>query len=182
MKYYHGSRDGNIKKLTTQKSNDGYVWLAEDYCFVVLYAGNQTRFWAVDENTGKLIVREVQPGSLELMYKNKPCYIYSVENVGDFEQYDRKGRKSIRLNHDVDVAEKEFIPDAYEKITQLEKEGRLIVRRWNTLTLEQQEEEKERIIKVFAPHMQTEFDKFPEEYKLLTTLFEELKLENINNK
>ncbi|MBQ8615527.1 MAG: hypothetical protein IJ415_03065, partial [Clostridia bacterium] len=115
MRYYHGSPNGNLTKLTTKKSVDGYVWLAEDYCFALMYAANHTRFWAVDKETGKLIIREVKPNSLELMYKNKPCYIYSVKNVGEFERYDHKGRKSIRLDHDVEINEKEFIPDAYEK-------------------------------------------------------------------
>lgn len=181
MKYYHGSRNGDLKKLTTEKSNDGYIWLAEDYCFAVLYAGNGVRFWAVDEKTGKLKIREVQPGSLELMYKNKPCYIYSIENVGEFEQYNHRGRKSIRLNHDVEIREKEFIPDTYEKIMQLEKEGRLLIDRYCDNTKEQQQKSRENIINTFKPHMQVEHDKFPEEYELLTTLFEELKLENIKN-
>ena len=179
MKYYHGSPNGNLTELKTQKSNDGYIWLAEDYCFALLYAGNPVRFWAVDKESGRLIIREVQPNSLELMYKNKPCYIYSISNVGEFEQYNFKGRKSIRLNYDVKIEEKEFIPDAYEKMLELEKQGILILRRWNDLTLEQQEDEKASIIRTFKPVMQEEFNRFPDEYKLLTELFEELKLENI---
>ena len=179
MKYYHGSPNGSLTELTTEKSNDGYVWLAEDYCFAVMYAGNPTRFWAVDEATGKLIIREVQQGALELMYKNKPCYIYTFSNVGEFEQYNHKGRKSIRLNHNIKIEEKEVIPDAYNKIIELEKQNKLIIRRWNTLTEEQQKREKENIIKTFKPVMEDEFNRFPEEYELLTTLFKELKQENI---
>ena len=76
-------------------------------------------------------------------------------------------------------AEKEVIPDAYNKIIELEKQNKLIIRRWNTLTEEQQKREKENIIKTFKPVMEDEFNRFPEEYELLTTLFKELKLENI---
>ena len=181
MVYYHGSPNGDIKELTTEQSNDGYVWLAEDYSFALLYAGSPIRFWAVDKETGKLIIREVKPGSLELMYKNKLCYIYSISNVGDFEQYNFKGRKSIRLNHNVKIENKEVIPDAYDKIMELYKENKLIIRWWNSLTEEEQQVERNNVIKTFKPVMQDEFNRFPEEYKLLTELFEELKLENLEN-
>ena len=169
MKYYHGSPNGNLNELTTEKSNDGYIWLAEDFCFALLYAGCPIRFWAVDKETGKLIIREVKEGSLKLMYKNKPCYIYSFTNVGEFEQYNHKGRKSIRLSHNLKTENKEYIPDAYEKILELEKQNKLIIRKWNTLTKEEQIAEKQRIIETFKPVMQDEFNRFPEEYELLTT-------------
>lgn len=180
MKYYHGSPKGDLTKLTTEKSVDGYVWLAEDYCFAVMYAANHIRFWNVDKETGKLIIREVKPNSLELMYKNKPCYIYSVEKVGEFEQYDYNGRKSIRLKHDINLEEVEFIPDAYSKIKELEKQGKLIIRYYRDMTPEQKQRQKDNIVKTFKPTMQDTFERFYEDYVTLSMLFEELKLENIN--
>lgn len=179
MKYYHGSPNGEISKLTVEKSVDGYVWLAQDYCFALLYGANHTRFWAVDKNTNKLIIREVQPGSLELMYKNKSCYIYSTENVGEFEQFDFAGRKSIRLSHDVEIETKEYIPDAFEKIKELEKQGKLIIRYYNDMTTEQKQNEKEKIINTFKPVIKETYEKFHDDYLILSTLFEELKIENI---
>lgn len=54
MKYYHGSRVKNLKKLTLDKSNDGYVWLAESYEFAVMYGANSIRFWKVNPTNGQV--------------------------------------------------------------------------------------------------------------------------------
>ena len=181
MKFYHGSPNGNLKKLTMDKANHGAIFLAEDYCFAVMYAGNGLRFWETQED-GKLIIREVAENGLELLYKDKPCYIYSVDEsqLKDYKKSEYLRRKTIEVTYDVDLDEVEFIPNVLEKILQLEKEGKLVVRRWETLTQEQQTKEKEGIINKFITGMQIEHDKFPEEYKLLITMFPELKLENIN--
>lgn len=141
MEYYHGSKNGNLTELTTEKANHNGIYFAEDYCFAVMYAGNGLRFWAVDKPTGKLIVREVGENALELLYKNQPCYIYKVkeEDLGCFNRADFKGRKSVVVTHNVKLSEKEFIPDCLEKLYELEKQCKLIIRRWNELSTEEQQ-------------------------------------------
>ena len=181
MKFYHGSPNGNLKKLTMDKANHGAIFLAEDYCFAVMYAGCPLRFWGTKED-GKLVIWEKAENCLEILYKNKPCYVYSVDesNLKDYQKSEYKRRKTIEVTHDVELDECEFIPDALEKILQLEREGRLYIKRWNDLTEDQKTKEKDRFIKQFAPAMQLEHDKFPEEYDLIIKMFPELKLENLN--
>lgn len=69
MRYYHGSRSKDLKRLTLENSNDGYVWLAEQYEFAVLYAGNSLRFWDYNFDTNKLIIREIAENCFERLYK-----------------------------------------------------------------------------------------------------------------
>lgn len=179
MKYYHGSRTKNLKMLTLDKSNDGYVWLAEQYEFAVLYGASPVRFWGFNKQTNKLVIREICESCFEKMYKNKKFYIYSATEVGEFEQSDHLGRKSIRCKHDVKLNLEETVEDAYKKIMELYTTGKIELRFWGNYTLEEKEKEKNRIIKTFSPVMQEEHDKFPEEYKLLTEMVPELKLENL---
>ena len=181
MKFYHGSPNGNLKKLTMEKANHGAIFLAEDYCFAVFYAGCPLRFWETTED-GKLIIRELAENGLEILYKNKSCYVYSVDEskLNDYKRTEYLRRKTIEVTHDVELNESEFIPDALEKILQLEKENKIVIKRWKDLTDEQKTKEREKIVKKFTPAMQIEYDKFPEEYVLITKMFPELKLENLN--
>ena len=180
MRYYHGSRSKDLKRLTLENSNDGYVWLAEQYEFAVLYAGNSLRFWDYNFDTDKLIIREIAENCFERLYKGVECYIYSAEDVGEYERSDRHGRRSIRCQHDVDLTLYEYIPDVYEKIMQLYREGKIELRFWHNYSPEEQEREKNSIIRKFAPTMQEEHDRFPDEYRLLTSLIPELKIENLH--
>jgi len=182
MKFYHGSPRGDLKKLTMENAKHGAIYMAVDYCFAVFYAGCVLRFWDTDEN-GRLIICEKAENGLEILYKNKPCYVYSVDekDVKDYKITEQNRRKAIETTHDVELSEVEYIPDALEKILQLEKDGKLLISRWKDLTEEQKEQTKGGLIKKFAPVMQIEYDKFYDEYILLTTLFPELKLENLKN-
>ena len=67
MKYYHGSRNGNLTELTVEKSNDGYVYLTPDYSFAVMYGACPLRFWDFHVVKKKLIIREIAKMVL------KPC-------------------------------------------------------------------------------------------------------------
>ena len=180
MNYYHGSRTKDLKKLTIDKSNDGYVWLTEQYEFAVLYAGNSIRFWDYNFKTNKLIIREVAPNCFEKMYKGVECYIYIGKNIGEFEKSDHRGRRSIKCKHDVDLELFEHIPDVYDKIMQLYKNGTIELQSWKDYSPKEKEEKRNSIIRQFAPIMQEEYDKFREEYNLLTDLIPELKLENLS--
>ncbi len=97
-KYYHGSRNGGLKELSLDKSVDGYVWLAEQYEFAILYGANSTRFWCYNNETNKLVIREVCEDSLEKMYKGKECYIYSATKVGDYERLTIWDEKLLSVN------------------------------------------------------------------------------------
>ncbi len=125
IKYYHGSRNADLKTLCIEKPRRNYVYLTPQYEFALMYAGNSLRFWNFNFETNKLIIREVAPNSLEKLYKGKTCYIYSATEVGEFERADCNGRKAIKMKHNVDLTFEEVVPDAYEKIMQLYNQGEI---------------------------------------------------------
>lgn len=177
MKYYHGSRSNNLKVLSIEKSNDGYVWLTEQYEFALLYAANSLRFWDYDFKTNRLIIREISENSFEKMYKGVECFIYYAEDVQDSEQVNHMGRPSIRCTHDVNLSLYEHIPDAYDKIMELYKKGIIELKFWENYTLQEKEYEINKIINSFYPIMRIEKEKAPAEYNLLVELRPELKIE-----
>lgn len=179
MKYYHGSRAKNLKKLSLDKSNDGYVWLTEQYEFALLYAGSTIRFWNYNFDTNKLIIREVGEDCFKKLYKGVTCYIYSATDVGEFENSSHLGRRSIRCKHDVDLTLYEVIPDAYDKIMELYEKGIIELHFWKDYSNEEKENIINSTIKSFAPNIEIEYEKFRDEYELLTSIRPELKLENL---
>ena len=181
MKYYHGSRTRDLKKLSIDKSNDGYVWLTEQYEFAVLYAGNSVRFWDYNFKTNKLIIREIAENCFKKMYKGVDCYIYIGKNIGEFDRFDHRGRRSIRCGHDVDLVLFEHIPDVYDKIMELYRDGVIELQFWEDYSPKEQEEKRYSVIRQFAPVMQEEYEKLRDEYNLITELIPELKLENLEN-
>ncbi|MBR6778765.1 MAG: hypothetical protein IKM43_01245 [Clostridia bacterium] len=177
MKYYHGSQNGNLTKLSLDKSVDGYVYLTPDYNFAVLYAGSLLRFWKYDFEQQKLIIREVVKDGLKKMYKNKPCYIYSTEELGEHEEMDVMGRKTVRMQHDVELTDKQYIPDAYEKIIELYNQGKIIIWFWEDYSEEQKIKVKQNVIDKFKPHMEEFKEKFKPNYDLVVELFPELEID-----
>lgn len=179
--YYHGSRNGDIKELTIAKSNDGYVWLIEDYCFAVLYAGSSVRFWACNKDNGRLIIREMCEHGLEKMYKGVKCYIYCIEdeNVGEFERYDYKGRKSIRTTHDVKVDKRIVIDDAYDEIMRLYNEGELELQLWDKRDKREREEDQKKVKDLLCKDMRLNYEKYPEDYDVLVRLFPDTALKEL---
>lgn len=181
MKVYHGSRNGNLKALTTNYARRGTknaIYLTENYEVAVFYAGCSLRFWKIDE-TGKLIVREQCQNGLDILYGKRPCYIYSlnIEEIGEYEIDVYHGRKSIRCFHDVDLtnAKLEYIPDALEKLLQLEREGKIIIWHWENYPESVKQRIKKEILSDFASPqaMQIEYFECPDEYDLLVKMYPE---------
>lgn len=171
MKYYHGSSNGELTKLTLNKSNDGYIYLTPDYATAVFYGGAPIRFWAWNNQTQKLVVREMCKNCLKKLYKGKSCYVYATENVVKFKTDNYKGRPAIKLAHDVTLEEKEFIPDVYKKLLQLERSGELEIFRWKNHTKQQKLNEIEGIKLLIN---KTDPQKYPQDWQLLCTLYPHL--------
>lgn len=184
MKVYHGSKNGKLKKLKTSHAkagSKGVVYLAEDYAFAVFYGGCPIRYWHTDE-MGKLIVREQCKNGLEIMYKNQPCYVYVVDDaeLGEYEIEIHNRRRARKYFHDVNLshAEVEYIPDVLEKLLQLEKEGKIIIWRWENYTEETKQAIKQSNLKLLnSPQlMQIEYFDYREEYEILIKMFPEAKI------
>lgn len=184
MKIYHGSKNGKLKKLTTDYAkfeSNGAVYLAESYEFAVFYAGCPIRYWGTDE-TGKLIIREQCEHGLEIMYKNKHCFVYAVDdgNLGEYEFEIHNRRRARKYFHDIDLtkAEKEYIPNVLEKLLQLEKENKIIIQHWENYSEEEKQKIKQANLKLLSNpyNMQIEYFDYPEEYKILVKMFPEAKI------
>ena len=178
MKYYHGSQNGNLTELTVEKSNDGYVYLTPDYSAAVLYGACSLRFWDFDVKANKLIIKEIAKDSFKTMYKGVPFYIYSTDDIGEFEESDVRGRKAFRMKHDVKLKEKEFVPDAYEKIMELYNKGELILHFWDDYTEEEKQQKIESLHRVFTKEvMLDEKTRFRDEYELFIKIRPEMKID-----
>ncbi|MCQ2555835.1 MAG: hypothetical protein MJ149_00695 [Clostridia bacterium] len=182
MKYFHGSRFDNIDALLVEKSNDGFCWLTGKYEFALLYAANSVRFWGYNKKTQKLVLREAAPNSLKIMYDKKKCYIYCAEeeSLGEFEKVDYERRQAVKCKQNIKLKLFEVVDNAYEKFMEMYKNGEIEIKFLKDMTEEERQKDKEETINTFSPVMEKEFKDFPHEYKLLTELFPELKLENIS--
>ncbi len=177
MKYYHGSRNGNLHELSLAKSNDGYVYLTPDYGAAVLYGACPLRFWNYNLKENKLIIREIAKDGFKTMYKGVPFYIYSTGDIGEFEECNSRGRKAVRMKHDVKLKEKEFVPDAYEKIMELYKKGEIILWFWDKYTDEEKQICVDSLHKTFNEDvMRDEKARFPEEYQLFIKMRPEMEV------
>ena len=119
MKFYHGTDNPDLKILTTDFANEGYVFLTKSYPFAVLYGGSSVRFWAFNKETGKLVIREVCEDGLKKMYKGKTFYIYTTEDIEQVEEYEYCGAKNYKTKQNVKLESKETVVDAYDKIINL---------------------------------------------------------------
>lgn len=178
--YYHGSKNPDIKELTIDKSNDGYVWLIENFACAVAYAGSGVRFWAVD-SSGKPALREVCEDCVKKMYKGVKCYIYCIadQDVGEYERCDYKGRKIIRLTHNVKVTNVIKIDDAYEEIMRLYKDGEIKICFWNDRPETERQEDQKRVKAALCGDMSLKKKERPEDYATLIKLFPDTELKEM---
>lgn len=184
MQIYHGSKKGKLKKLTVKHSkaeSNGAIYFTEDYPVAVFYAGCPVRYWNTD-NTGKLIILEQCEHGLEIMYKNKSCYVYSIDdsNLGEYELELHNKRKARKYFHDIDLtnAKVEHIPNVLEKLLQLEKENKIRILRWADYSEEEKQKIKQANLKILSvpQYMQVLYYDYREEYKILTKMFPETKI------
>ncbi len=128
MKYYHGSRDGNLTELTTNHTKDGHVYVTSSRLVALTYAvHSRPNLFSTDEN-GKECYWELKPHLFEIMTKGKSAYIYTLENK-DYEpvpQSNKCGHQHCyRVQQNVKVISKEFVPDIYEELLKYAKSGEL---------------------------------------------------------
>ena len=171
MKYYHGSKNGELKQLTLEKSNDGYIYLTSNYAAAVFYGGAPIRFWSWNKQKQIFIVREMCRGGLKKLYKGVSCWLYLTENVGEFENDYYMGCPSIKMKHSVDLPEKEFVPDVYKKFLELEKQGQLEIFWWKQHTKQQKEKAVENVKFLIS---KTDPQKYPDDWKALQSIYPKL--------
>lgn len=182
MKFYHGTQNGELKKLlasrkSTREKDEGNVYLTDDYGCAFMYAACSIRSFFV--SNGKLCLREVAPDAFKKMYSGHGCYIFTIEvdgarKVKHITDHVYVYDKDIEL----DPNKREWVEDCYQKMLELEKQGVIGVLRWDDMTKEEQDRRKEHNIQGYKPYMKIEKEKFPEEYKLLVSFYPELAVED----
>ena len=149
--YYHASPVKDISQLEPRISNHGtpLIYFSRKRENVLVYLSNavekyckETGFdydgvwqkWAsYGFRDGIQTIDEYYPDALEKTYKGVSGYIYMAEQVdeADFQLYIPDAAVSTTP---VKVTSIEFVPDAYEAIIEAEKQGLIIINRYETLT------------------------------------------------
>ena len=171
MTFYHGSDNEFLKELTTEHYG-GKVYITDSYPLAVMYGGCPIRSWGYDKEKDLLLIYENNKDALIKMYKGVTCYIYSCEVDDAIKDESNRSNHTYIVNHNVKLKEnKEIISDAYEKILELEKLGKIKIFRWEDLTKEEQIAKKEKHIKFWKPVMEENKLHYPKAYDVLINIY-----------
>ncbi len=170
-----------MNKKSTRKDDQGNIFLTTDYACAFMYAAAPIRFFVY--RGGKLYLREHDKDYLKKLYEGHDCYIFTIELEGA-KQVDHSTGKVFIYDKDIelDVEKREYIPDAYEKMLELEKQGILGVERWEDYPDEQKQKIRKNLIDGYTPYMEDMKNKFPDQYDFLVYFYPELKVEDKINK
>ncbi len=180
--YYHGTHVGGLKELVPHGSNEGkYVYLTTNKLRVLPYCVNPIQVYCdkkygkgkVNPNyriamfgvmNGRLCLKEIYPGYIKDSFKGQTAYIYSFDNANDVVSL---GKPEVYgCPHSLEVESVEVIDDLYDRIEELEKEGKIIIDKFDSFS----EEEKRKLTKdLFDDYLKTKnryykeflFDMFP---------------------
>lgn len=138
MLLYHGSATPNITVLRPTLSNHGkpYAYLTDDPTLALLYAHNpltppEGYFPYFYNKEGTLCYDEYFPDALSL-YRGFGGYVYTAE-VDTLPRLEKM--PWVYLSEaPVPVSECRPIPDLYEALLEAEREGKLIINRFGTLS------------------------------------------------
>ena len=177
MKFYHGTRDGNLKELTLNHWS-GKIFLTTDYGTAFLYGASPMRCYGFNKKTGKVIICERAKDGFKTMYSGKKCYIFSCE-ADDIEKIDQLPMNSIYVsNKPVTLGEREEISDCYEKLLELGRQGAIELDLWDNHSPEEQARIKEQFFKDMQPQMADNKKRFREVYDVCVSLYPELAIQD----
>ena len=150
--FYHASPVKGIVQLEPRISNHGVplIYFSRKRENVLVYLSNaiekycrETGFaydgswhkWGPYGFTAEGIQRldEYYPNALENTYKGVSGYIYSAEEIVDSGLQVQIPDAAVS-SRPVPVTGVEFVPDAYEAILQAEKDGLIVIRRYEEMT------------------------------------------------
>ncbi len=184
MILFHGTQNGELKELRTnfksgRKGDTAKIYLTDSYEVAFLYAASTLRSYSYDKDNDILWFREVAPDSFKKMYKGHGCYIFKIE-INNPEPVDKHPIDKHIYSYDknIKLKDKECISDCYEKLLQLEKDGKIKLYRWEDRSEEDKEKDKEKFIKQFLPYMKEYKEKYPQDYEILTSFYSELAVDD----
>lgn len=149
--YYHASPVEGITRLEPRISNHGIplVYFSRKRENVLVYLSNavekycrETGFawdgpwqkWGPYGFTkdGRQCLQEYYPNATERTYKGVSGYIYRAEEITD-SGFEVKIPDAATSSLPVPVSGAEFVPDAYEAILQAEREGLIVIQRYDEM-------------------------------------------------
>lgn len=151
MKLYHGSDVPNLHELKPFASNHDkpYAYLSTSDALALLYAHNAIKrpggffpYWFDKE--GLLHYDEYFPDQTRLLYQGQAGWVYTAEADG-LTQLEKMPWVYV-AEESVQVAKAEYFPDLYEALLQADRDGRLKLHRYESLT-EQQHEKRRCIVR-----------------------------------
>ena len=150
--FYHASPIKGIVQLEPRISNHGIplIYFSKKRENVLVYLSNAVEKYCKEtgfayEGTwqkwgpygftkdGMLCLEEYYPNALVSTYKGVSGYIYSTETIVD-SGFQVNIPDAATSSLPVPVTGVEFVPDAYEAILQAEKEGLIVIRRYEEMT------------------------------------------------
>lgn len=141
MKYYHGSPIKDIYRLLPSVSplaeNDGErVYLTTNAVVATLYSVKLFEYtYGYGENKDVVILEEYYKDAIKDAYSEKRGYLYECVNEVEVEPY--KIPNVYTAKSEADVVCVEVIGDVYNRLLEYEKAGKLIIKRYETLTAEE---------------------------------------------
>ena len=150
--YYHASQVKDIQELEPRISNHGIpliyfskkrenvlVYLCnavEKYCRETGFDYNGTwKKWGPYgfAKDGRQRIEEYYPDALVKSYKGVSSYIYSAEEITE-SGFEVQIPDAATSSLPVKVTGMEFVPDAYEAILQAERDGLVVIQRYDEMT------------------------------------------------
>ena len=150
--YYHASPTAGIKQLEPRISEHGVplIYFSKKRENVLVYLSNAVEKYGREmgfvwdgrwtkwgpygfDGKGILRLEEYYPDALEKTYRGVSGYIYSARSITD-SGLDIRIPDAATSSLPVTVTGVEFVPDAYEAILEAERNGQIVIVRYNELT------------------------------------------------
>ena len=189
--YYHASPLGDITRLKPRISNHGIplIYFSKKRENVLVYLSNAVEKYCREtgfsydgtwqkwgpygfNKDGRLCLEEYYSNALEETYSGVSGYIYSVSEIKD-SGFELQIPDAATSSIPVDVADPEFIPDAYKEILKAERQGLITIIKYE----EQSDKKKDWIVRTIRQEYE-EAGNHPEYRHFLKGKFPEIAKEN----
>ncbi len=129
---YHVSKTHGLTVLKPQVSTHKkpYVYAIENVVTGLLFGAPHDDFdFIINEQDGKTVITECYPDAFRLMFQNKACSIYEVDENG-FMRGMTSWTPELVSEDEVAVIREIFVENVYARLLDEEAHGNLIVRRY----------------------------------------------------
>lgn len=137
MKLYHGSHVGGITELKPAQSgsSDPRVYFSTSETLSLIYAHNPVRPYGFFPyrftKEGQLCYDEYFPDAMREIYSGHGGWVYTCD--AELTQHERLPW-AYTSTEPVKVESSYFVPDLYEAMLEAERDGRLLVHRYETIS------------------------------------------------